>query len=201
MSVKISAKDVASLRAQTGAGMMDCKKALTEAEGDIGKALDALRTKGIASAEKRANRSASEGIVANYMHFNGRIGVMVEVNCETDFVARTDDFAELAKDIAIHVASANPMGLNESDIPAEVVTREKAIYEQQVAEQGKPEKVREKIVEGKIKKFFSERVLLQQAFVKDDKKTIGELVTEAGARLGENIQVKRFARFEIGVDE
>ena len=201
MLVKISAKDVASLRAQSGAGMMDCKNALTEAGGDIAKALDALRTKGIASAEKRSDRSASEGIVANYMHFNGRIGVMVEVNCETDFVARTDDFAELARDIAIHVASANPMGLNEEDIPADIVSRERSIYEQQVAEQGKPEKFREKIVDGKIKKFFSERVLLQQAFVKDDKKTIGDLVTEAAARLGENVRVKRFVRFEIGVDE
>ncbi len=201
MSGKISAKDVASLRAQTGAGMMDCKKALTEAGGDLAKALDALRTKGIASAEKRSGRSASEGIVANYMHFNGQVGVMIEVNCETDFVARTDDFAALAKDIAIHIASANPIALNEEDVDAELVSRERAIYEQQVAEQGKPEQVREKIVDGKIKKFFSERVLLQQAFVKDDKKTIGELVTEAATKLGENIQVKRFVRYEVGVED
>lgn len=201
MPVKISAKDVASLRAQTGAGMMDCKKALTEADGDTAKALDALRTKGIANVEKRSGRSASEGIVANYMHFNGQVGVLIEVNCETDFVARTDDFAALARDIALHIASANPVALAEEDVPADLVSRERSIFEQQVAEQGKPEKIRGKIVAGKMKKFFSERVLLLQAFVKDDKKTIGDLVTDAAARLGENVQVKRFARFEVGAED
>lgn len=200
MSVKFSAKDVAALRAQTGAGMMDCKKALTEADGDTARALDALRTKGIANVEKRSGRNASEGLVANYMHFNGQVGVLIEVNCETDFVARTDDFATLARDIALHIASADPVALNEEDVPADLVSRERLIFEQQVAEQGKPENIREKIVDGKMKKFFSERVLLKQAFVKDDKKTIGDLVTEAAGRLGENVQVKRFARFEVGAE-
>lgn len=180
---------------------MDCKKALTEADGDTAKALDALRTKGIANVEKRSGRSASEGIVANYMHFNGQVGVLIEVNCETDFVARTDDFAALARDIALHIASANPVALAEEDVPADLVSRERSIFEQQVAEQGKPEKIRGKIVAGKMKKFFSERVLLLQAFVKDDKKTIGDLVTDAAARLGENVQVKRFARFEVGAED
>lgn len=201
VSTKVSAKDVAALRAKTGAGMMACKRALTEADGDIQKAIDALRTKGIANAEKRSGKNASEGVIASYMHFNGRVGVMIELNCETDFVARTDDFMDLGKDIALHIASAKPIALAENDLPDDLVQHERAIFEQQVAESDKPEQVKEKIVEGKMKKFFSERVLLQQVFVKDDKKSIAEIIKAAAAKLGENVQVKRFVRYELGEED
>ncbi|HEX9727056.1 MAG TPA: translation elongation factor Ts [Gemmatimonadales bacterium] len=200
MATLIAAKDVAALRARTGAGLMDCKKVLQETGGDIEQAIDVLRKKGIAQAEKRAGRGASEGLIGSYVHFNGKVGVLVELNCETDFVARTDDFKELARDIALHVASANPIAVTAADVPADVVRRERAIYEGQVAESGKPENVRAKIVEGKLKKFFSERALMEQPFVKDDKQTVGDLVKAASGKLGENIVVRRFARLEIGTD-
>src|SRR5438105_3017655 len=160
MAYQVSAKEVAALRNRTGAGMMDCKNALVETGGDVEKAVDLLRQRGITKGEKRAGRGASEGLLYSYVHFNGKIAVLVEVNCETDFVARTDDFQNLAKDIALHVASTNPLAVSTDQVPKDVVERERAIYDAQVAESGKPEAVRSKIVEGKINKFFEERVLL-----------------------------------------
>ncbi len=198
MANQVSAKDVSSLRSQTGAGMMDCKKALTETGGDVEKAVDLLRKKGIAKAEKRAGRSVSQGLIYCYQHFTGKVGVLVEINCETDFVARTDDFQELAKDIALHVASASPVAVTAEEVPADMLEREKAIIEAQVAESGKPEAVQEKMVEGKIKKYLKERVLLDQPFVKDDKRSVGEVVTDMSAKVGENIVIRRFQRFELG---
>lgn len=198
MAVAISAKDVADLRRKTGAGMMDCKKALQETEGDVEKAVDLLRSRGIAKAEKRTGRGASEGMIGSYLHFNGKVGVLVEVNCETDFVARTDDFEALVKDVALHIASAGPIAVAAEDVPAGVVERERAIFETQAAESGKPEQVRDKIVQGKLKKFFAQEVLLEQAFVKDDKKTVGDLIKEVAGKLGENVVVRRFVRFELG---
>ena len=198
MTKNISAKDVAELRRQTGAGMMECKKALKEAGGDMGKAMDVLRTRGMAKAEKRAGRRASEGAIGSYVHFNGKVGVLVDLNCETDFVARTDDFQNLAKDLALHIASAKPTAVSAEDLPKELVAGERKIVEAQVAESGKPEAVREKIVDGKMKKFCRERALLDQPFVKDDKTSVGELVKQASAKLGENVVVRRFVRYELG---
>jgi len=198
MAAKISAKVVGELRARTGAGMMDCKKALEETDGDMEKALDMLRKKGIARAEKRAGRTVKEGLIGSYIHFNGKVAVLVELNCETDFVARTDDFQTLARELAMHIASAKPIAVVAEDVPADVVERERAIFEAQVAESGKPEQVRAKIVDGKLKKFFQEIVLMDQAFVKDDKKTIADLVKETSGKVGENVMVRRFVRFELG---
>jgi elongation factor Ts len=198
MATTISAKDVSELRSRTGAGMMDCKKALQETGGDMEKAVDLLRQKGIAKAEKRSDRAATEGVLGSYVHFNGKVGVLVEVNCETDFVARTDDFQALAKDLALHIASANPLAVTTDEMPSEVVERERAIFEAQVAESGKPEQVRPKIVEGKLRKFYEEHVLMQQAFVKDDSKSIEDLVKEVSGKVGENIVVRRFVRYELG---
>ncbi len=198
MTKNISAKDVAELRRQTGAGMMECKKALEEAGGDMGKAMDVLRKRGMAKAEKRAGRRASEGAIGSYIHFNGKVGVLVDLNCETDFVARTDDFQNLAKDLALHIASAKPTAVSAEDLPKELVAGERKIVEAQVAESGKPEAVREKIVDGKMKKFCRERALLDQPFVKDDKTSVGELVKQASAKLGENLVVRRFVRYELG---
>jgi len=189
---------VAELRGRTGAGMMDCKKALEETGGDIEKAIDLLRKKGVAKAEKRAGREATEGLIGSYVHHDGAIGVLVELNCETDFVARTEDFKTLAKDIAVHVAATRPLAVRIEDLPAELVQREKQVYEAQVAEQKKPEQIRAKIVEGMLKKFYEENVLLEQKFVKDDTRTVGELVKELSAKTGENVQVRRFVRFELG---
>ncbi len=201
MTKKISAKDVSALRNRTGAGMMDCKRALEETGGDVEKAVELLRKKGIAKAEKRAGRRASEGLVGQYLHFNGKIGVLVEVNCETDFVARTEDFQNLVRDLALHIASANPIAVRTEDVPEDVVARERAIFEAQVAESGKPEHVRDKIVEGKLKKFFSERVLMEQSFVKDDSITVADLVKNVSGKVGENIIVRRFVRYELGEEE
>ena len=197
-TMAISPKDVSELRARTGAGMMDCKKALEEAAGDMEKAADILRKKGIAKADKRTGRSASEGIVVTYVHHNHQVGVLLELNCETDFVARTDLFKELAREIALHVASADPVGVNPEDVPAALVERERRIAEEQVAAEGKPENIRAKIVEGKIRKFIAERTLTDQPFVKDDKKTVGQMIKEASGKLGEVVAVKRFARFRVG---
>ena len=195
---EIPAKLVAELRAKTGAGMMDCKKALEEAAGDLAKAEEILRVKYAGKAEKRATRSAGEGLIDSYVHFNGKIGVLVELNCETDFVARTDDFRQLAKDVALQIASAKPVAVRVEDLPPDVVEREQRIYEAQVVEQKKPENIRAKIVEGMLKKFYEENVLLEQKFIKDDKQTVGDLVRAFTAKTGEKIQVRRFARFELG---
>ena len=198
-SVKeIPAKLVAELRARTGAGMMDCKKALEETDGDLEKAVDVLRKKGAAKADKRAGREASEGVIGSYVHFDGSVGVLVELNSETDFVARTEDFKALAKDIAVHIAATNPLAVRIEDLPAELVARERKVYESQVAEQKKPEKIRAKIVDGMMRKFYEERVLLEQKFVKDDKRTVGELVKELSGKTGEKVGIRRFARFELG---
>ena len=198
MATKVSAKEVSALRARTGVGMMECKKALQETQGDLEKAVDLLRQKGMAQAGKRAGRVTSEGVIGSYLHFNGRIGVLVELNCETDFVARTDDFRDLANDLAIHVASANPVSVSTEQVPEDLVSRERSIIEKQVADSGKPEQVREKMVDGKLKKFFKERVLLEQPFVKDDKMSVGELVTQVSTKVGENLVVRRFVRYELG---
>jgi elongation factor Ts len=193
----ISAELVKNLREKTGAGMMECKKALTESNGDFEKAVDVLRQKGLASAVKKAGRTASEGLIESYIHM-GKLGTMIEVNCETDFVARTDDFKELARDIAMHIAAANPLYLTREDVPQEVLEREKEIYKAQVA--GKPAQVVEKIIEGKLEKFFSDTCLVDQIFIKDpdQKKKVKDLVTEKIAKLGENIIIRRFARFQLG---
>jgi elongation factor Ts len=197
-STTISPKDVSELRTRTGAGMMDCKRALEESGGDMDKASEILRKKGIAKAEKRTGKTASQGLVVSYIHHNAQVGVLLELNCETDFVARTDDFGQLAREIALHIASADPIGVSPEDIPAELVDRERRIAEEQVAKEGKPENIRPKIVEGKLKKFVAERSLLEQPYVKDDSRTVGQLLKEASGKLGEAISVRRFARFKIG---
>ena len=196
----ITAKDVAALRAKTGAGMMDCKKALEETGGDMDKAVELLRKKGIASADKRTGRSTAEGLIGTYVHHNGKVAVMVEVNCETDFVARTDDFRQLVTDVAMHIAASSPLAVRGEDIPESILATERRIAEEQAKESGKPANVQEKMIEGKLRKFISERALLDQPFVKDDKVTVGELVKAASGKTGENIQVKRFARFAMGED-
>jgi len=196
----ISAKDVAELRRQTGAGMMDCKKALAESGGDFARATEWLRAHGVARADQRAGRAAKQGLVESYVHHSGKIGVLVEINCETDFVARTDDFKQLARDVAMHIAAAAPLAVSADQLPAEVVERERRIYTEQVAQEGKPEAIRAKIVEGKLKKFYSEAVLLDQPFVKDDKRTVGEVVKELSGKTGENVMVRRFARYQLGED-
>jgi len=197
-TMTIPAKDVAELRKRTGAGMMDCKKALEENGGDMAKAAEWLRAKGILKAEKRADREAKEGRIEIYHHHNAKLAVLVEVSSETDFVARNEDFIALCRDIAMHIASAAPLAVSAADIPADAVERERRIFEEQVAAEGKPEAVRAKIVEGKLRKYYSEVALLDQPFVKDDKQTVGELVKAASGRTGENIQVRRFVRFQLG---
>ncbi|HXE84485.1 MAG TPA: translation elongation factor Ts [Gemmatimonadales bacterium] len=194
----ITAQMVAELRNKTGAGMMDCKKALEESGGDMAKAEELLRVKYAARAEKRADRAAGQGVIEIYLHFNGRVATMVELNSETDFVANTPEFRQLAKDIALHVASARPLAVRAEDLPADVVERERRVYRAQVAEEKKPDAVKEKIVEGKLKKFFQENVLLEQPFVKDDKQTVGDLVKALSGKTGEKVEVRRFARFELG---
>lgn len=191
---------VRELRERTGAGMMDCKKALSEVGGDVDKATVFLREKGLAAAAKRAGRSAGDGVVGSYIHGNGKIGVLVEVNCETDFVARTDDFQGLVKEIAMQVAAANPRYVSREEVPADIVDQECSIFKNQAAESGKPEKVIEKIVAGKLEKFYSEICLLEQVYIKDSDKKIGDLVTDAISKFGENLVVRRFARFQLGDD-
>ena len=195
---KITASDVKKLRDMTGAGMMDCKRALTETEGDLEKAVDFMRARGAAKAAKRAEKSANEGTIGSYVHFDSRTAAIVELNCETDFVANTDDFKALAKDLALHVASMAPMAVSPDEIPAEIVARERAVYLEQVNAEGKPDHVADKIVEGKLNKFFKQNVLLAQPFVKDSDKTIEELITEVSARTGEKIEVARFCRMKVG---
>ncbi|MEW6054563.1 MAG: translation elongation factor Ts [Nitrospirota bacterium] len=193
----ISAETVKNLREKTGAGMMECKKALTESDGDIEKAIDLLRQKGLASAQKKAGRTASEGLIESYIHM-GKIGTMVEINCETDFVARTEDFRELVKDVAMHIAAANPLYLSRENVPQDMIEREKEIYRAQVAD--KPQQVVEKIIEGKLEKFYTDVCLLDQIFIKDpeQKKKIQDIVTDKIAKVGENIVIRRFARFQLG---
>lgn len=196
--MEITAGLVKELRERTGAGMMDCKKALVATEGDIEKAIDELRTKGLAKAAKKAGRTASEGVVISYIHGGGRIGVLVEVNCETDFVAKTDDFKQLAYDIAMQVAASNPDYVSRQQVPAEILEREREVLKAQALEEGKPEKVIEKMVEGRIDKYYKEHCLLEQPYIKDPDKSVETMIHETVARIGENISVRRFARFEVG---
>ena len=195
---EIPAKLVAELRARTGAGMMDCKRALAATGGELEQAIDLLRKQGAAKADKRAGREASQGLIQAYVHHDGRVGVLVEVNCETDFVANTAEFRQLAKDLTHQIAATAPIALRREDIPPEVVAREREIYRAQVEQEKKPEHVRDKIVEGRLNSFYEERVLLEQKFVKDGSKTIGDMVKELAAKTGENVVVRRFVRFERG---
>ena len=196
--MEISAKDVKSLRDRTGAGMMECKGALSEAGGDMERAIDILRAKGAAKAAKRADREAREGAVGSYIHMGGKIGVLVEVNCETDFVARNDAFQALVRDIAMHIAAAAPVAIRREDFPAELVERERNVYREQMKESGKPEQIWDKIVDGKLEKFFAEQALLEQPFVKNPDLTMGQIITEAASKTGEKIEVRRFTRFALG---
>lgn len=196
--VTISAEMVKQLRDKTGAGIMDCKAALSECQGDISKAIDFLRKKGLATAAKRAGRAMTEGVVQYYIHTGGKIGVLVEVNCETDFVAKTDDFREFTKNIAMHIAATSPLGVKSEDIPEEIVNKEKEIYRAQALESGKPEKILDKIAEGKLDKFFKENCLLNQAYVRDPNITVADVINDVIAKIGENITVRRFVRFQIG---
>jgi elongation factor Ts len=194
----ISASMVKQLREQTGAGMMDCKEALATCDGDIEKAVDFLRKKGLSKAAKRAGRETAEGVVESYIHMGGKIGVMVEVNCESDFVAKTDDFKEFARNIAMHIAATSPAGIESEDVPQDLIERERQVYREQTLEMGKPENMVDKIVEGKLKKFFKEACLMEQAYVKDPNISIRDYLNETVAKIGESIRIKRFARFQLG---
>ena len=198
--MNVTSGAVKDLRQKTGAGMMDCKKALVEAQGDEEMAIDILRKRGLAQAAKRAGREANEGLIETYIHTGSKLGVMVELNCETDFVAKTDEFKSLARDIAMHVAATNPMAISRDQISQEVIEKEKDIYRAQIESSGKkkPPEIIEKIISGKLEKFFSETCLLEQPFVKDTDKTVGELVAETAAKLGENIVLRRFCRLQVG---
>jgi len=195
---EISAKLVKELREKTGTGMMDCKEALAASGGDMTKALEFLRKKGLATAQKRAGRATSEGAIAAYIHLGGKLGVMVEVNSETDFVAKNQQFQEFAKNIAMHIAASNPLAIRPEDVSAEIVAKEREIYAAQAKETGKPDKVIEKIVEGKLKKFFEDNCLLQQAYVRNPDITVGDLLNDLIAKIGENISIRRFVRFQVG---
>jgi elongation factor Ts len=194
----ISAAMVRDLREKTGAGMMDCKKALQDTSGDMDKALDLLRQKGLAKAMKRSGKEATEGMVHSYIHGAGRIGVLVEVNCETDFAAKSDDFVEFVKNVAMHIAASSPLGVQKEDISQEVIERERAIYLAQARESGKPENILEKMVEGKVRKFYEEVVLMEQAYVKDPDKKIQDYLNELTAKIGEKIIIRRFVRYQLG---
>ena len=194
----ISAKEVSELRQRTGAGMMDCKKALEETKGDMDAAVEHLRKTGAAKAEKRAGREVREGLVGDYIHFTGKIGVLIEVNCETDFVARTDDFKTLVKQIAEHIAAAAPVAVDKDQVPQDKIEKERRIFIEQVKESGKPDHLIEKIVAGKVEAYYKDVALVHQAWVREPKKTIGDLIKEASAKVGENIQVRRFVRFQMG---
>lgn len=194
----ISAALVKELRERSGAGIMDCKEALTECNADMEKAADYLRKKGLATAKKRAGRETSEGVVQAYIHMGGKIGVLVEINCETDFVAKTDDFQEFAKNIAMHIAAANPLGVVQEDIAEDVIEKEKEIYRAQALEMGKPEKMLDKIIEGKMTKFYKESCLMNQMYVRDTSLTISDVLNDMIAKTGEKITINRFARYQIG---
>lgn len=198
--MKITAQLVNQLRQQTGIGMMECKKALQEADGDIEKAITVLRKKGMARAKDKMSRETADGLVGSYIHMNGKLGVLVEINCESDFVARNEEFQQMVKDIAMHIAAANPHYVSAENVPAEVLEQEKDIIRSQLKDSNKPPQIVEKIVEGKIKKFYSEVCLLDQAFIKDDKQTIHQLISTHVAKFGENMRVRRFARFALGED-
>jgi elongation factor Ts len=193
-----TAKDVQELRQRTGAGMMDCKKALEEANGNIEKAAENLRTKGIAKADKRTGKQTSEGIITSYIHHNGKVGVLVEINCETDFVARTDDFKNLAREIALHIASASPLAVDKTGVPTDAVDKERRIFEEQARQSGKPEQIIAKMVEGKVESYYKDVALLSQPWVREPKKSVGDLIKETSAKVGENIVVRRFVRFQMG---
>ena len=195
---EITAAMVKELRQATGSGIMDCKRVLAEAEGDIEKAIELLRKKGLAKAAKRAGRSTSEGIIYSYIHTGSKLGVLLEVNCESDFVAKTEDFQAFAKNIAMHIAASNPAGLNPEDVDQALIEKEREIYRAQMLEEGKPENIIDKIVEGKVEKFYKDVCLMSQQYVKDPQKTITDVLKETIGKIGENIQIKRFARFQIG---
>ncbi|MBT4120429.1 MAG: translation elongation factor Ts [Candidatus Magasanikbacteria bacterium] len=196
--MSITAQDIAALRAKTGAGMMDCKKALEGADGNIDKAIDELRKKGIAKAAKRADKIAAEGLVYSYIHGNGKIGVLLELNCETDFVAKTDKFKDLAHDMAMHIAAVSPKYLSREEVSEDEIAKEKDVYAEQLKNEGKPEEMIEKIVEGKLGKFYSEICLLEQSFIKDEDKTVEQVLVQASAEIGEKVTLRRFSRFELG---
>ncbi|HEX2093662.1 MAG TPA: translation elongation factor Ts [Longimicrobiaceae bacterium] len=196
--MEISARDVKELRDRTGAGMMECKSALIEAKGDMEAAIDILRARGAAKAAKRAEREAREGAVGSYIHMGGKIGVLVEINCETDFVARNERFQALVRDIAMHIAAANPVAIRREDFPQELVERERAVYREQTKESGKPEHIWDKIVDGKLEKFYAESALLEQPFVKNPDITVRQLITDASSSTGEKIEVRRFTRYALG---
>jgi elongation factor Ts len=194
----INATMVKQLREKSGAGIMDCKAALEESEGDLDKAIELLRKKGIATAQKRAGRATSEGVVQAYIHMGGKIGVLVEVNCETDFVAKTDDFMDFAKNIAMQIAATRPLGVTPEDVPSDVIEKEKEIYRAQAIEMGKPEKIVDQIAQGKVKKFYKENCLMQQPYVRNPDMTIEDYLNDMVAKTGEKITIKQFARFQIG---
>jgi elongation factor Ts len=194
----ITAAMVKELRERTGAGMMECKNALNEANGDMEKAIDILRARGAAKAAKRAEREVKEGVIASYVHMGGKVAVLVEVNCETDFVSRNEAFQQLGRDLAMHVAAMNPLAVSADGIAPEVIERERGVYAEQVKNEGKPEKMWDKIVEGKLNKFYKESTLLEQPFVKDPDRSVKDLITEVAAKTGENIVVRRFVRFALG---
>jgi len=194
----ISADQVKQLREKTGAGIMDCKEALTECDGDMGKSVDFLRKKGLATAAKRAGRAMSEGVIQSYIHMGGKLGVMVEVNCETDFVAKNEDFQEFAKNVAMQIAATNPVAVNPSDVTEDVIQREMDIYRGQARELGKPDNIIDKIAEGKLNKFYKESCLMNQAYVRNPDISVADLMNELIAKIGENITVKRFVRFQVG---
>ena len=197
-TMTISADQVKKLRDQTGAGMMECKAALTEANGNLDEAIALLRKRGLAQAAKRAGRTTAQGLIGSYIHLGGKIGVLVEVNCESDFVARTEDFQNLVKEIAMHIAAASPKWVRREDVPAAEIEKEKDIYRGQMAKENKPAHVMDKIIEGKLGSFYTQFALLDQPFIRDDKTTIGQLVAQASAKTGENIQISRFVRFLVG---
>ena len=196
--MNIDAKRVKELREKTGAGMMDCKKALIEANGDIEKAIDNLRKSGAAKAAKKSSRSAKEGLIYSYIHHGGRLGVLLDIGCETDFVAKTDKFVDLARNVSMQIAATNPISVNREDVPEDVIDREKDIYIEQAKATGKPDNVIEKIVDGKLEKYFQESCLMEQIYIKDSDKKIKDLVTAIIATLGENITINRFSRFTVG---
>jgi elongation factor Ts len=196
--MEISSKQVKELRDRTGAGMMECKRALEESKGDLEAAIDLLRSRGAAKAAKRADRETREGAVGSYIHMGGKIGVLVEVGCETDFVARNDEFQELVRNLAMHIAAASPLAVSSDQIPADLVERERGVFREQVRQEGKPENLWDRIVDGKLKKYYQENTLLDQPYVRDPDKTVGQLVQEVSAKTGENIVVRRFARYALG---
>ena len=194
----ISATMVKQLREKTGAGIMDCKEALAECDGDISKSIDFLRKKGMATASKRSGRVMREGVIKSYIHTGSKLGAMVEIDCETDFVAKNDDFLEFAKNIAMHIAATNPVGIKPEDVPEEIINKEKEIYRAQAIETGKPEKIVDKIAEGKLQKFYKDNCLMSQVYVRDPSVTIDDLLSGLIAKIGENITIKRFVRFQVG---